>query len=59
MGDGGSDAGPISFIIFCLRQSNFGIMFGTCFGICLGDVLIYVHMYIDVNTTMIYVINIQ
>ena len=59
MGDGRSDVGYVSFIVIQLGQTCFGMMFGKCFGICLGDVLIYVHMYMDVNTTMRYVIKLQ
>lgn len=59
MGDGGSNVSYVSFIVCWLRQSSFGKIFGICFGICLGDVLIYVHMYMDVNTAIIYVIKLQ
>jgi len=31
MGDGRSDAGYVSFIVFQLRQNHFGMMFNICF----------------------------
>jgi len=30
MGDGKLDAGHVSFFVYRLRQSNFGLMFGIC-----------------------------
>jgi len=59
MGDGGSDVGYVSFIVYRLKQSNFGMVFWYMFWYMFGDVLVYVHMYMDVNTTMSYVITLQ
>ena len=63
MGDDGSDVSYVSFLVFQLSQSSFGMMFwyvfGICFGTCFDDVLVYVYMYMDVNSAMKYVIKLQ
>jgi len=59
MGDDVSNADYVSFLVFWLSQSSFGFVFwcdfGICFGICLM-MLVYVHMYMDVNNSISYVI---
>ena len=52
MGDDRLDVGHVSFIVFRLRQSCFGLMFGLCLAYVLVTFLVYVHMYMDVNTAM-------
>ncbi|MCY0536313.1 hypothetical protein, partial [Klebsiella pneumoniae] len=49
MGDGRSDAGYVSFLVFWLRQNNFGLMFwcdfGIYSGICFDDFAICTYVY--------------
>ena len=52
MGGGGLDVGHVSFIIYRLRQRIFVLVFGICLAYVLVMFLVYVLMYMDVNTTM-------
>ena len=49
MGDGRSDVGYVSFLVFRLRQSTFGLVFwcdfGIQFGICFDDVGLCIYVY--------------
>ena len=56
IGDGELDAGPISFIVFQLSQSSFGLM-----SVYVWHMFWYLYMYIymDVNTVVSYVIKLQ
>jgi len=53
MGDGRSDAGYVSFLVFRLRQNNFSLVFwcafgiscAISFGICFGDVGLCTYVY--------------
>jgi len=62
MGDGGSNAGYVSFLVFQLRHSSFGLVFLYVLIYALVYVLmmlVYIHRYMDVNTTISNVIKLE